>query len=142
MSQGRKYKGARKSRSFKPIGGGLRASEERIKEQARTVTSGLEFALASQKRVDKLKIDGFADKVAFNLCAVKGIVKLIPSLAFPENLSLVIIALKEILPSNPKGVPLEVNDNFFSNIFKSCSKYFLLSICIVPKRLALIFLGG
>jgi len=65
MSQKRRYRGGRKSVSFKPIGGGLRASEERIKEQARTVTSGLEFALASQKRVDKLKIDGFADKVTF-----------------------------------------------------------------------------
>ena len=47
MSQKRKYRGARKSISFKPIGGGLRASEERIKEQARTITGGLEFALAS-----------------------------------------------------------------------------------------------
>ncbi len=65
MSQGRKYKGARKSRSFKPIGGGLRASEERIKEQARIIKGGLEFAMASQKAADKLKIEGFADKVAF-----------------------------------------------------------------------------
>ena len=65
MSQKRRYRGGRKSVSFKPIGGGLRASEERIKEQARTVTSGLEFALASQKRVDKLKIEGHADKAAF-----------------------------------------------------------------------------
>ena len=65
MSQKRKYRGARKSISFKPIGGGLRASEERIKEQARTITSGLEFALASQKQADKLKIEGYADKVSF-----------------------------------------------------------------------------
>ena len=65
MSQKRRYRGGRKSVSFKPIGGGLRASEERIKEQARTVTGGLEFAMATQKAADKLKIDGFADKVAF-----------------------------------------------------------------------------
>ena len=65
MSQKRRYRGGRKSVSFKPIGGGLRASEERIKEQARTITGGLEFAMATQKAADKLKIEGLADKVAF-----------------------------------------------------------------------------
>ena len=65
MSQKRRYRGGRKSVSFKPIGGGLRASEERIKEQTRNITSGLEFAMATQKAADKLKIEGFTDKVAF-----------------------------------------------------------------------------
>ena len=65
MSNVRKFKGGRTSSSFKNLGSGLRAAEGRITEQRKIEIDALKLLAAQEARKAKLKIDGFADKAAF-----------------------------------------------------------------------------